>query len=510
MIPRLPVLLGAAVVAAHAALLPVAIDACRRPPLEVRIAAPVAADELTVEAEIPAELAHRVERTTEGAGPGLRHVSWAVRYRGGIERSAGFTQLVGPFQDPAAPPCALRVVVGQAFLDRLEPMVRAELTRQLAGFEQFPIGDFERIARVELRWASREAGDRIPRRRGADAALHVAVTVRFERAAVAVDLALYPRIAHGELTLDHAIDAAIDWDSRILQRASDLLGGDRLARLAAGRELDAGLKSILAPPPELPLPGGATLRFDYCPDAPITATPGGHIAVPLALQLESAGAIAPIATGPWPLPDATSPDAPLALDLTADVLNGVLHELWRTGYLDRQLDDLDLEARFNADPLVQALLSVRVADLDLPLPPVLEPTGSASPDFWLAAETAVTLADGPRITPARLYGRIGARLGTEDSRLGVALSLTDLHLTCHPEPALLTPCYGDLVAALRDQAGDLHGELTRLFTDTFTELVIQEAIVAPDLGTFRIEEARLSAPAPGLLRVSLDGSVAAD
>ena len=43
-------------------------------------------------------------------------------YRGGVERRVGWTQLSGPYQDPAQPPCSARILFGQR--------LRAEVERQ--------------------------------------------------------------------------------------------------------------------------------------------------------------------------------------------------------------------------------------------------------------------------------------------------------------------------------------------------------------------------------------------
>ena len=63
-------------------------------------------------------------------------------------------------------------------------------------------------------------------------------------------------------------------------------------------------------------------------------------------------------------------DQLVALD-DEDALNALLYELWRSGYLDRRLAGAGLDRRFNDDPLVTELLSIRISPPRLALPPVI-------------------------------------------------------------------------------------------------------------------------------------------
>ena len=159
--------LGLAICAGHAAAF-FALAADPPPPFELFVDAPKASPQLTLEAAIdPAvdpELARRLRRLPDEppapSGAGLRRVRWRAEYRGGYVRSVGATQLVGPFQDPAAPPCSGRVVVGQRLLDdgaagpgTIAHLVRPLLERQLAGAGQFPVGDFREVRDLSLTWA---------------------------------------------------------------------------------------------------------------------------------------------------------------------------------------------------------------------------------------------------------------------------------------------------------------------------------------------------------------------
>src|SRR5262245_25668889 len=107
---------GLLVLGVHAAALPWALSHCRRDDLEVRLQAPAASPEVRLDGPIPASIRGRVV-IDDTSGPGLVRRRWSMSYRGGFRRQVGAAQLVGPFQDPAAPPCSGRVIVGQRLLD---------------------------------------------------------------------------------------------------------------------------------------------------------------------------------------------------------------------------------------------------------------------------------------------------------------------------------------------------------------------------------------------------------
>jgi hypothetical protein len=223
--------------------------------------------------------------------------------------------------------------------------------------------------------------------------------------------------------------------------------------------------TALAPPPPLALPGGPTLRFLYC-DEPPDIVEASHGALPFAIAIdrsESDPRILPPRRGPGPRPPAT-PDTLLALDLELDALNALLHELWRGGFLDRRLADAGLDRRFNTDPTVTELLTLRLSPLRLALPPVV----SAAPGgLRLAAEARVTIRDGEIHTPARLWGGLDLRFAP-----GVAIDLGELELTCERSATTLVPCYGDLVAAVRDRASEFHGVLTSTFLQLLSDIFV--------------------------------------
>src|SRR5690606_1512702 len=79
----------------------------------------------------------RLSTEAAGGGPypaGLHQIEWRTSYRGGASHRVGWSQLTGPYQDPAAPPCSVRVLFGQALLDDEADGARtlAHLVRTLA------------------------------------------------------------------------------------------------------------------------------------------------------------------------------------------------------------------------------------------------------------------------------------------------------------------------------------------------------------------------------------------
>jgi hypothetical protein len=427
-------LLGIGVFAAHVAFLPVALDRCRRPELEVRLA-----DE-------------------PGTGPpGLHYRRWRAEYRGGFVREVGAAQLVGRFQD--APACGARLVVGEAFLQsEIAPLVQKGLEDELRGFSQFPAGDFERVSTVEVGWADDHA--------------RVRAVVELERVSADVVVRLTPRVAEGRLRFDLRASAKVRSGVGIVDWTLERFDADDYATRVIRDQLDETILSAFDPPPPLELPGGRSLTITYCPGAPIEIAHGSHAALPLALGFgPGPGNLLPPRLGPAqppPVPPGTS----LAFDLDLDTVNALLHELWRTGFLDEQLDRATLDARFNEDPTVQSLLSVRISPVRLALPPFVSPGPHG---LRMAADLRVNLADRDLLTPARLWAALDVALTTQTQ-----VDLAELELTCEPAPRTLRPCYGDLVTAARARAPDARAELSALLVQILDDVVTGRRVTAPD------------------------------
>jgi len=520
---------GAALVAAHALALPALLRHFARPELAVVVSGGAAAPVWTLSGAPPAPLIPRVQVGLDDAGPGtpgpgLHRLRWTVRYRGDFERSVGAVQLVGPFQDPRRPPCTARVVVGQRFLDdghagpgTVAHAVAAALTHELRGLHQFPVGDFTGVHDVTVRWATRAAH---PEDRGLLAAgdpagyARATATIELDRVTVPVVVALVPRLDGDRLRFAVRVRARLDFGNRVFNWLSRELDGDDFATNLAREQLDAGLVAALGPPPPLDLGAGRTLRFDYCGQPP-EVRDDAWAQLPLAVVLGDAvgpDRILPPALGPAPHP-APPPDGTVTLDLDLDAVNAILYELWRTGFLDQELDVAGLDRRFNTDPTVVDLLSVRLSPLRLPLPPVVTARAGG---LRLAAEAVVTIGDGGGAVLGRIWGGLDFAFPSAPApAVGVDVTLGPLELSCAPSPRERVPCYADLVAQLRGRAGDVHGALTRTFAAVLTDLFVDRHVTADGVpGELVIHSVRTRTvpAAPGspnaLVRLELDATLA--
>ncbi len=506
----LAVLGGLALFGAHAIAMPLVLDGCRRDELSVRLRGAAVAARFDLDGDVPAGLIDEIEAYVDGAplraqtapvGPGLHRRSWRVAYRGGFARQVSAAQLVGPFQDPAAPPCGGRLVVGQRFLDdgaagpgTVAALVRDSVTAAMQGYTQFPVGRFVKVAAVDVRWARfgdpepatlfgamiKDPGALLGRPWRTEGYARVHLVLALERVDADVVVALVPRVQGARLAFEVFTTVHLDFGNRIADFAANVVGADARVTQVAREELDAAILQAFDPPPPLPLPGGRTLEVVYCPGARIAVTTGGFAALPLALRfggpVDVDGALPP-ALGPVPPPPPAA-DTRLAFDLDLDALNALLYELWRTGFLDEQLADAGIDRRFNDDPTVASLLTLRMSPLRLALPPVVTPGPRG---LRMAADLRVDLTDGGVVTPARIWGTLDVDLaGTGAAPPVVDVAVAELELACEPEPGLLRPCYADLVAATRDRADDARDELSRVLRDILDRLFTGQRVSAPD------------------------------
>ncbi len=522
---------GVMLAVAHLALLPALIAGTARPALEVRRSGPLVADAPSLAGVVAdgadAEVSH------DGEGPGLVWTRWRVRYRGGIERAVGGFQLVGPFQDVTAPPCSGRLVVGQRLLDdgaagagTVAAVITRELTAALAGMEHFAIGRFRRVDRVRVRWAELleqpfdlamfpKTALRAPRPTGY---LRADAVVVFDRVRVPVTLGAILRLDDGRPAVTVGVRARLDFDSGVMRWLNDKIGGDRLATRLASGQLDTTLLGALGPPPPLLLPGGRQLVFEPCSDRAVEVHSGAWAAVPLRWKLggpvappsatAKAAPIRPPRRGPVVFA-APSPTAPLTLDLDLDGLNGLLYELWRTGWLDDTLDSLAVHERFNHDPTVQRYLTLRLSPVRLALPPTLAPGPAGR--LRLALALAVNIADADTVTPASAWGVLDLALGASPAgdRLTADVGVSALELTCEPTSGHLVPCYGDVVAAVRNAAAGTHAALGTALADTLGRLFIDQRVGADGVpAALAIHGVRARTDAAGAIRLELAATVA--
>ncbi len=499
-------LVGFAIVALHAAGFVALASRSGGTELAIELRAP-----LSIDGSPPDAIADRVTSTLE-PGPGLARRRWSITYRGGHTRTVGATELGGPFQDPAAPPCSGRVIVGQRLLDEgVAPAMAKALDDELRGMRVVGVGDYMRLDDLQLRWAQLEVHllDRALVGEAPHGYLRATADVVFERARVPIVLALVPEPAGATLGFRIAAKAELALDNRVLQWLSDELGGDWLASRVARHELERAVSATLAPPPPFDLSDGQQLQFSYC-DGPVEITEGTAGALPFAVAIHGARDVLPPR-----MPAATytppSPTTTLALDLDLSALDAMLYELWRTGWLDRRLAEVGLDRRFNADPLVTEMLSVRLSPLALALPPVV--SAGAHGSLRLAAEARLSIADGDSATFGRAYGALEFKFikVNADSPLPISVDLGALELACERGPTTLVPCYADLVVALRDRGADFHGALTDAFAQLLAKIFVERRLGAAGLPA----ELAIRGVAPRVLgspptlRLELDAAIVA-
>ncbi len=153
--------------------------------------------------------------------------------------------------------------------------------------------------------------------------------------------------------------------------------------------------------------------------------------------------------------------------------------------------------------------------MSLALPPTASPGSATGRSFTLAADADLTIRDGATETPAHAFATVGFDVtggkAVGGDALVAQLTLGRLALTCEPKPGLLAPCYGDLVAEMAGRADALNGELTRLFTAKFDDIVLGKRVGTADtMADFKIQRAAVHASAAGhtaLLRVDLYGAL---
>ena len=494
---------GIAIAAAHAAGFAALAGRCRGTELAVELRAPLAAPSPALEGDVPEALVRRVETRVDGEPPGLVRRTWTVRYRGGYERAVGAVQLVGPFQDPAAPPCSGRLVVGQRLLDdgragpgTLAGAIAAMLEAELRGESYVGIGDFRRIEGLSLRWAelASHLEDAFLVGAAMDGYMRVTARIVFDRLEVPLVVAAVPEATASELRFRIAVRADLELGNRVFDWIGRKLGGDSFASRLAKRRIEDALLLAFAPPPPFELPGGHTISFGYCKE-PLQISEGEAGALPFSVVIGRA-AQAPQLLPPRRGPARRAPlakTAALGIDLDLDALNALLFELWRSRFLDDQLARAGLDRRFNDDPTVTEFLSIRISPPRLALPPVIAPGPRG---LRLSADARISITDGDMTTIGRVWG--GLDFGFASARRvdePVSVDLGALELSCERAPAVLVPCYADLVGAMRDRGADFHGELTKAFAGLIADIFVDRRLGASGIPLSLV----IRAAAPGVI-----------
>ena len=123
----------------------------------------------------------------------------------------------------------------------------------------------------------------------------------------------------------------------------------------------------------------------------------------------------------------------------------------------------------------------------------------------LVADARVAIADGDVTTIGRLYGALDFHFAK--SLAPVAVDLGALELSCERTPTSLVPCYGDLVAALRDRGAEFHGALTTAFAKLLAEIFVDRHLGAPGLPAELVIHGSVPSLAGGAVHLELDASL---
>jgi hypothetical protein len=494
---------GVALVLLHAAAFVAIAARSGGTELAVELAAPA-----SIEGRVPAELADRVRIATDG-GP-LARRRWSIAYRGGYTREVGASALAGPFQDPAAPPCDGRVIVGQKLLDQIAGATARVIDDELRGQHIFALGDYVRLDGLKLRFAQIEAHlmDRAFAGDVPHGYIRATGELVFSRVRVPLTLAIVPeRGGHFRI----AARAEVEVDNSVLQWVSDELGGDKLATRLARHEVDGVIATTLAPPPPLSLGDGQELAFTYCA-GDVEVAEGAYGALPFAVAIHghdvplAPTGLAPISAGGTAPTSSAGVGTTLALELDVNGMNALLAELWRTGWLDRRLAEVGLDRRFAEDPTVAQFLSVRISPPRLALPPVV---ARGEHGLRLASDARIAIRDADTTTTGRVFGALDFALaaGNGPSARAVDVDLGALELACERSPTTLVPCYADLVAALRDRGADFHGALTDAFAKILSDIFVDRRLADSRFPAELAIRGAVPAIAGSVVHVELDAAL---
>ena len=408
----------------------------------------------------PPSLLPRLEASgaPDGDGPGLWLRTWQVTYGRRWERQITEPVLAGAFDPEGKPwPCSLAVRLSPRFFDDGAPGgedVEAVVDRVVRA--QFPFSvmglRFAAVARTSLRVRLVEGG--------------IAVSggvVLADGRRDPTEFTLAAKIVIGER--DGDLTARIEhvdviWRGRtrrdpLVELASIFVDVDDQARRVVSGKLGAALAIVRLPKDPVSVfadrPGDRfTLRLCDAPEA----RPDG-----LTLRLRIIARLAepriePAVPGPPHLeerPTLPPPsEAPPTFEAAASAaaVQQALYTSWQAGEL----------AAWGRDPRVIASLRRKLADrlafdlgaVDARLPPFVLPGGADGALRVRFGALDVGLADGRRVMA---HGDVIAAARVEDGRLRLEGTLADLRVTCVEGAAgewRLTPCFSDVVPALRE------------------------------------------------------------
>jgi hypothetical protein len=388
--------------------------------------------------------------------PGLWLRTWQVVYGKRWEREVTFPVLAGPFDPEGAPwPCAIAARFSPRFFDDGKPggedvesvvdrVVRAQFPFSVMGLR------FASVSSTSLHVRPVEGGVEVS-----------GSVVLSDSSRDPTRFSLQTKIALGEKDGDLAARierVSVRWQGRtrrdpLVSLASLFLDVDDEARRIVAGKLSGSLAIFKLPRepvavfPERP---GDRFRVRLC-DAP-DARPDG-LTVRLALVATLAEPrVDPRVPGPPHLeaPPTLPPpraDAPtFEGSLGAAAVQQALYAMWQGGRL----------AAWGRDPRVLAAvrhkmgesLAFELGAIDARLPPTVVPDAGALRVRFGALDVG---RSGARRVLA--HGDVLARGRFEDGRLALAGTLSDLRVSCADgglDQQILSPCFSDVVPALRD------------------------------------------------------------
>ncbi len=443
--------------------------------------------------------------------PGLHYRQWKRFYRGGHVRSVGQSRLSGPFQDAKAPPCSLFFLVDQSFLDdgqaskgTVAYVVKSLIEAELRGLDIWPLGKFKAVQKLGLSWVRWEKADE----EGRKGHLKVVLALRFAKARVPLEIKMTPTLANGELSFRSKVRAKLKLDNRIYQWIANRFdGNDRVSRILQS-EVRHELSQVLSKPPPVPLIDGAELELSFCEGRQIAFHEQGFIALPLAVAIDERDLLPPLQVE-TKAPLDTAMTTPLAIDMDANALNAILHNLWSSRVLDHQLAR-SLVTAFNEEETVQAFLSLRLANARFHMPPTLELGDNR---FQVRAAAALGIEDQAKRSDARLFTRLDMDLALLNSAKPLAtdtalLRLAQLELSCLPQPNLLRACYSEVFKQVQANQASLQYSLAESFRTLMRSILVERDIGSPGTpGHFKMQSATFLLQ-DKVLRTSLEGVVA--
>ena len=517
--PALGVLLFAASVLSY----PWLLHSFARPAFVVELQAPDVSESGVLSFHTDATAAVRVDGSpypaAQAPGPGLHHLRRQRVYAGGHDRSVGHTQLVGPLQDPADPPCSTHLLVDQSFLDDGEAgegtmahVASALIGESLLGMNIWPLGRFETISELRLRWARFQDEASSPKLRalargdGLEAPLsgylHLALELRFGSGKVPLRVSLVPRIVDARLEFRLIVDARLELENRFYQLVVNLFdGNDRVSRIIE-RELRKSLLYMLDAPPGIPFGKGAQLELSFCQGRQLIFHPRGFVAVPLAIALQDRAPYPPLQEiDSAPLDEELQ--APLAIDIDRNGLNAIAHNLWSSELLDHEVAGA-LVSGFNEQESVRDYLNLRIESARFHLPPTIELLDGG---LRLRAALRAQLIDGEHRSEAQLFTQVAWPLVSYQTGADLALTLDDIQMSCEPAPGRLQACYPEILAQVRANQVELQTRLAQTFAELLRQLLQQREVGDPSVPAVFALERTILLQRGAVLRAELFGQL---